>query len=54
MASASSDQSVRFVGEKHPGEDPFEATSRMTCSQSTGPSGGRRRSLRQMAAPTII
>ncbi|KAL0420693.1 UNVERIFIED_CONTAM: hypothetical protein Slati_3092200 [Sesamum latifolium] len=47
---ASSDESVRFVGESHPGEDPFEATSRMTGSQSVGPSGGRRQSLRQMAA----
>ncbi|KAL0411547.1 UNVERIFIED_CONTAM: hypothetical protein Slati_3744400 [Sesamum latifolium] len=50
MASASSDESVLFVGESHPGEDPSEATSRMAGSQSAGPSGGRRRSLRRMAA----
>ncbi|KAL0312294.1 UNVERIFIED_CONTAM: hypothetical protein Sradi_5628700 [Sesamum radiatum] len=43
-------ESVRFVGESHPGEDPFEATSRMAGSQSAGPSGNRRRSLRRMAA----
>ncbi|KAL0416306.1 UNVERIFIED_CONTAM: hypothetical protein Slati_3462500 [Sesamum latifolium] len=47
---ASSDEFVRFVGESHPGEDPSEATSRMAGSQSAGPSGSRRRSLRQMAA----
>ncbi|KAL0394644.1 UNVERIFIED_CONTAM: hypothetical protein Slati_4430600 [Sesamum latifolium] len=47
---ASSDESIRFVGENHPGEDPSEATSRRAGSQSAGPSGGRRWSLRQMAA----
>ncbi|KAL0379228.1 UNVERIFIED_CONTAM: hypothetical protein Sradi_3228300 [Sesamum radiatum] len=47
---ASSDESIHFVGENHPGKDPSEATSRMAGSQSAGPSGGRRRSLRQMAA----
>ncbi|KAL0394804.1 UNVERIFIED_CONTAM: hypothetical protein Slati_4446600 [Sesamum latifolium] len=47
---ASSDKSVRFVGESHPGEDPSEATSRRASSQSVGPSSGRRRSLRRMAA----
>ncbi|KAL0434464.1 UNVERIFIED_CONTAM: hypothetical protein Slati_2780700 [Sesamum latifolium] len=50
MASISSDESVRFVGENHPGEDPFEATSRMAGSQSAGSSSGRRKSLHQMAA----
>ncbi|KAL0457711.1 UNVERIFIED_CONTAM: hypothetical protein Slati_0398300 [Sesamum latifolium] len=49
MASVFSDESVRFVGENHPGEDPSEATSRMMGSKSVGPSGGRRKSLRQMA-----
>ncbi|KAL0449100.1 UNVERIFIED_CONTAM: hypothetical protein Slati_1466400 [Sesamum latifolium] len=44
------DESVRFVGENYPGEDPSEATSRRAGSQSAGPSGGRRRSPRQMAA----
>ncbi|KAL0445710.1 UNVERIFIED_CONTAM: hypothetical protein Slati_1698900 [Sesamum latifolium] len=49
-AIASSDESVHFMGESHPGEDLSEATSRRTGSQSVGPSSGRRRSLRQMAA----
>ncbi|KAL0461366.1 UNVERIFIED_CONTAM: hypothetical protein Slati_0024200 [Sesamum latifolium] len=31
-------------------DDPFEATSRMAGSQSAGPSSGRRRSLRRLAA----
>ncbi|KAL0405972.1 UNVERIFIED_CONTAM: hypothetical protein Slati_3911100 [Sesamum latifolium] len=47
---ASSDESVRFVGESFPGEDPSEGTSRRAGSQSTGSSSGRRQSLRQMAA----
>ncbi|KAL0290212.1 UNVERIFIED_CONTAM: hypothetical protein Sradi_7055000 [Sesamum radiatum] len=50
MASVSSDESVRFVGENHPGEDPSEATSRMAASQSAGQSGGRRKRLCQMTA----
>ncbi|KAL0345658.1 UNVERIFIED_CONTAM: hypothetical protein Sradi_4397100 [Sesamum radiatum] len=50
MASVSSDESVLFAGENHLGEDPSEATSRMAGSHSAGPSGGRKRSLRQMAA----
>ncbi|KAL0289139.1 UNVERIFIED_CONTAM: hypothetical protein Sradi_7080000 [Sesamum radiatum] len=50
MASVSSDESVRFVGENHLGEDPSEATLRMAGSQFAEPSGGRKRSLRQMAA----
>ncbi|KAL0439740.1 UNVERIFIED_CONTAM: hypothetical protein Slati_2457000 [Sesamum latifolium] len=50
MASASSDESIRFVEESQPGEDPAEATSRMAGSQSAGPSSGWRRSLRRMAA----
>ncbi|KAL0444715.1 UNVERIFIED_CONTAM: hypothetical protein Slati_2194200 [Sesamum latifolium] len=37
MASASPDESVRFVGENHPSEDPSEATSRMAGSQYVGP-----------------
>ncbi|KAL0462460.1 UNVERIFIED_CONTAM: hypothetical protein Slati_0133600 [Sesamum latifolium] len=48
--SSTSDESVRFVGENNPSEDPFEATSRMAGSQSAGPSSGWRRSLRMMAA----
>ncbi|KAL0458113.1 UNVERIFIED_CONTAM: hypothetical protein Slati_0438500 [Sesamum latifolium] len=48
--SSSSDESVRFVGENNPGDDPSEATSRMAGSQSAGPSSGRRRSLRRLAA----
>ncbi|KAL0445031.1 UNVERIFIED_CONTAM: hypothetical protein Slati_2225800 [Sesamum latifolium] len=47
---ASSDESVRYVGESHPGEDPSETTSRMAGSRFVGLSGGRRRSLRQMTA----
>ncbi|KAL0451524.1 UNVERIFIED_CONTAM: hypothetical protein Slati_1130500 [Sesamum latifolium] len=47
---SSSDESIRFVGESHPGDDPSEATSRMAGSQSAGPSNGRRRSLRRLAA----
>ncbi|KAL0444191.1 UNVERIFIED_CONTAM: hypothetical protein Slati_2141800 [Sesamum latifolium] len=47
---SSSDESVRFVGESNSGDDPSEATSRMAGSQSAGPSSGRRRSLRRMAA----
>ncbi|KAL0445372.1 UNVERIFIED_CONTAM: hypothetical protein Slati_2259900 [Sesamum latifolium] len=47
--SSSSDESVRFVGEINPGDDPSEATSRRTGSRSAGPSSGRRRSLRWMA-----
>ncbi|KAL0421269.1 UNVERIFIED_CONTAM: hypothetical protein Slati_3149800 [Sesamum latifolium] len=43
-------ESVRFVGENNPGEDPFEATSRMAGSQFTDLSSGRRRSLCMMAA----
>ncbi|KAL0462412.1 UNVERIFIED_CONTAM: hypothetical protein Slati_0128800 [Sesamum latifolium] len=42
-------QSVLW-GESNPGPDPFEATSRMAGSPSAGPSSGRRRSLRRMAA----
>ncbi|KAL0427382.1 UNVERIFIED_CONTAM: hypothetical protein Slati_2913000 [Sesamum latifolium] len=53
MASVSSDESVRFVGENHPGEDPSEATSRMAGSQSAGLSGGRRKSLRQMVVALL-
>ncbi|KAL0413038.1 UNVERIFIED_CONTAM: hypothetical protein Sradi_1505500 [Sesamum radiatum] len=48
--SSSSDESVRFMGEINPGDDPSEATSRRTDSRSAGPSSGRRRNLRQMAA----
>ncbi|KAL0386185.1 UNVERIFIED_CONTAM: hypothetical protein Sradi_3012800 [Sesamum radiatum] len=51
---ASSDESVRFVEESRPGEDPSEATSRMASSQSVGPSGSRRRSLRQMGLPFAV
>ncbi|KAL0416689.1 UNVERIFIED_CONTAM: hypothetical protein Slati_3500800 [Sesamum latifolium] len=47
---SSSDESVRYVGESNPDDDPFEATSKMAGSQSAGPSSGRRRSLRRMAA----
>ncbi|KAL0438689.1 UNVERIFIED_CONTAM: hypothetical protein Slati_2351900 [Sesamum latifolium] len=47
---SSSDESVQFVGENNPGEDPSEATSRIAGSQSVGPSSGRRWSLRRMAA----
>ncbi|KAL0445080.1 UNVERIFIED_CONTAM: hypothetical protein Slati_2230700 [Sesamum latifolium] len=47
---SSSDESVRFVGESNPGDDPSEATSRMAGSQSAGPSSGRRQSLRRLAA----
>ncbi|KAL0400296.1 UNVERIFIED_CONTAM: hypothetical protein Sradi_2372900 [Sesamum radiatum] len=47
---ASSDESIRYVGESHPDENPSEATSERVGSQSVGPSGGRRRSLRRMAA----
>ncbi|KAL0416237.1 UNVERIFIED_CONTAM: hypothetical protein Slati_3455600 [Sesamum latifolium] len=47
---SSSDESVRFVGENNLGTDPSEATLRMAKSQSAGPSSGRRRSLRRMAA----
>ncbi|KAL0439396.1 UNVERIFIED_CONTAM: hypothetical protein Slati_2422600 [Sesamum latifolium] len=47
---ASSDESVRFVGESFPGKDPSEATLTRVGSQSAGPSSCRRRSLRQMAA----
>ncbi|KAL0412331.1 UNVERIFIED_CONTAM: hypothetical protein Sradi_1434800 [Sesamum radiatum] len=49
-AMSSSDESVRFVGENNPGTDPSKVTSRMAGSQSVGPSSGRRRSLRKMAA----
>ncbi|KAL0445280.1 UNVERIFIED_CONTAM: hypothetical protein Slati_2250700 [Sesamum latifolium] len=47
---SSSDESVRFVGESNPGDDPSEATSKMAGSQSAGPSSGRKRSLRRLAA----
>ncbi|KAL0319886.1 UNVERIFIED_CONTAM: hypothetical protein Sradi_5250100 [Sesamum radiatum] len=47
---SSSDESIRFVRESNPGDDPFEATSRRAGSQSVGPSSGRRRSLRRVAA----
>ncbi|KAL0451782.1 UNVERIFIED_CONTAM: hypothetical protein Slati_1156300 [Sesamum latifolium] len=36
-AMASSDESVRFMGESFPGEDASEATSRRAGSQSAGP-----------------
>ncbi|KAL0411594.1 UNVERIFIED_CONTAM: hypothetical protein Slati_3749100 [Sesamum latifolium] len=45
-----SDESVHFVGESNPGDDPSEATSRRAGSRSAGPSSGWRRSLRRMAA----
>ncbi|KAL0395468.1 UNVERIFIED_CONTAM: hypothetical protein Slati_4513000 [Sesamum latifolium] len=47
---ASSDESVHFLGENHPDEDPSKATSKSAGSQSSGPSSGRRRSLRRMQA----
>ncbi|KAL0463346.1 UNVERIFIED_CONTAM: hypothetical protein Slati_0222200 [Sesamum latifolium] len=47
---SSSDESVRFVGESNPGDDPSKATSRMAGSQSAGPSSGWRLSLRRLAA----
>ncbi|KAL0411955.1 UNVERIFIED_CONTAM: hypothetical protein Slati_3785200 [Sesamum latifolium] len=50
FAMASSDKSVRYVGESHPDEDPSKATSKRAGSQSVGPSSGRRRSLRRMVA----
>ncbi|KAL0438237.1 UNVERIFIED_CONTAM: hypothetical protein Slati_2306700 [Sesamum latifolium] len=53
VMSSTSDESIRFVGENNPGEDPFEATSRMAGSQSAGPSSGRRQSLRMMAAAVL-
>ncbi|KAL0294043.1 UNVERIFIED_CONTAM: hypothetical protein Sradi_6906400 [Sesamum radiatum] len=43
------DESVRFVGEINPSDDPSEATSRRVDSRSAGPSSSRRRSLRRMA-----
>ncbi|KAL0416242.1 UNVERIFIED_CONTAM: hypothetical protein Slati_3456100 [Sesamum latifolium] len=46
---ASSDESVHFVGENYPDEDPSEATLKMTGFQSVGPSSSRRRSHRQAA-----
>ncbi|KAL0381887.1 UNVERIFIED_CONTAM: hypothetical protein Slati_4549000 [Sesamum latifolium] len=42
---STSDESVHFVGESNPGDDPSEATSRRAGSRSAGPSSGRRRSL---------
>ncbi|KAL0410825.1 UNVERIFIED_CONTAM: hypothetical protein Slati_3672200 [Sesamum latifolium] len=50
---ASLDESVHFLSENRPDEDPSEATSKRAGSQSVGPSSGRRRSLRQMAASFI-
>ncbi|KAL0455782.1 UNVERIFIED_CONTAM: hypothetical protein Slati_0917400 [Sesamum latifolium] len=47
---SSSDESVLFVGENNPGNDPSEATSRMEGSQSVGPSSSWRQSLRRLAA----
>ncbi|KAL0447248.1 UNVERIFIED_CONTAM: hypothetical protein Slati_1852700 [Sesamum latifolium] len=44
-----SDESVHFVGESNPGDDPSEATSRRAGSRFAGPSSGRRQSLRRMA-----
>ncbi|KAL0394311.1 UNVERIFIED_CONTAM: hypothetical protein Slati_4397300 [Sesamum latifolium] len=35
---STSDESVRFVGESNPGDDPSEATSRRAGSRSAGPS----------------
>ncbi|KAL0433229.1 UNVERIFIED_CONTAM: hypothetical protein Slati_2657200 [Sesamum latifolium] len=48
-SSSSSDESIRFVGENNPGDDPSDATSRRADSRFAGPSSGRRRSLRRMA-----
>ncbi|KAL0448631.1 UNVERIFIED_CONTAM: hypothetical protein Slati_1419500 [Sesamum latifolium] len=47
---ASPDESIRYVGESHPYKDPSEATSKRAGSQSMGPSSGRSRNLRRMAA----
>ncbi|KAL0453584.1 UNVERIFIED_CONTAM: hypothetical protein Slati_1336500 [Sesamum latifolium] len=49
LAGWTSDESIQFVGESNPGEDPSEANSRMVGSQSVGPSSGQRQSLRRMA-----
>ncbi|KAL0285784.1 UNVERIFIED_CONTAM: hypothetical protein Sangu_2764200 [Sesamum angustifolium] len=43
------DESVLFVRESRPDEDPSEATSKRTSLHSLGPSSGRRRSRRQAA-----
>ncbi|KAL0433912.1 UNVERIFIED_CONTAM: hypothetical protein Slati_2725500 [Sesamum latifolium] len=46
---ASSNESVHFVGQNRPDEDPSEATSKRADSQSAGPLSGRR-SLQQATA----
>ncbi|KAL0392947.1 UNVERIFIED_CONTAM: hypothetical protein Sradi_2517500 [Sesamum radiatum] len=44
---ASSNESVLFVRESRPDEDPSEATSKGMSLHSAGPSSSRRRSRRQ-------
>ncbi|KAL0298483.1 UNVERIFIED_CONTAM: hypothetical protein Sradi_6508100 [Sesamum radiatum] len=46
---ASSDESVRFIGETHPDDDLFETTLKRVGHHSAGLSSGRRWSQRQTA-----
>ncbi|KAL0373555.1 UNVERIFIED_CONTAM: hypothetical protein Sradi_3271200 [Sesamum radiatum] len=47
---ASSNESIRFMGENRPDEDPSEATSKRIGLQAASPSSGRMRSRRQAVA----
>ncbi|KAL0439420.1 UNVERIFIED_CONTAM: hypothetical protein Slati_2425000 [Sesamum latifolium] len=50
----SSNESVYFVGENHPDEDPSEVTSKRTGFQSASSSSGWRRSWQQAAALFVV